>query len=252
VAEAVTLAHVARPLAALRNVDSARWQSIVASDPRVRHHFDGSNAEFRPLPSIDSGDFLRALQRGAPVYDTATLRRYVDADLALLRDTQPDLVIGDFRLSLSVSARVAGIPYATIASACLSPQYHPPAGPVPALTLPRSLPLPMAAALVRVARPIAFRRHAAPINRLRRAFGLPAIDGDVRHVYTDADYVLYTDVPELFPAAALPANQRFVGPALWEPATSAPWSWPGTADRRARVYITLGSSGAAELLPKII
>ena len=34
---------------------------------------------------------------------------------------QPDLVIGDFRLSLSVSARVAGVPYIAIANSWWSP-----------------------------------------------------------------------------------------------------------------------------------
>lgn len=252
VAEAVTLAHVARPLAALRTVDAARWQSVIAADLRVRHHFTGISARFHPLPTIDPDDFLHALRRGAPVYDTPTLHRYVDADLSLLREAQPDLVIGDFRLSLAVSARLARIPYATIASACWSPHYRPPRWPVPALTLTRSLPLPVAHALFRAARPIAFQRHAVPMNRLRREYGLPVVHGDVRDVYTDADYVLYTDLPELFPAGPLPANQWFVGPALWEPAPSAPWSWPDTAEGHARVYVTLGSSGAAELLPKII
>ena len=47
-------------------------------------------------------------------YDAETLKRYVDADLAIIRQAQPDLIIGDFRLSLSVSARLAGVPYATI------------------------------------------------------------------------------------------------------------------------------------------
>ena len=251
VAEAVTLAHVARPLAALRTVDTARWQSVIAADPRVRHHFSAVQARFAPLQSVDAGDFLRALRRGAPLYDARTLRTYVEADLALLRETRPDLVIGDFRLSLSISARLTGVPYATIASACWSPQYRPPSWIVPALTLTRVLPLWLAGTVFRAARPVAFRAHAAPLNQVRRLFGLAAIDGDVRDVYTDADYVLYSDVPELFPGAGLRPNQRFVGPALWQPETPASWSWPDSRNGDSRVYVTLGSSGAAELLPNI-
>ena len=252
VAEAVTLAHIARPLAALRHADPTRWQSIVACDPRARRYVEGARAEFRPLSSIEPARFLAALRRGAPVYDLDTLRAYVAADLALLRETRPDLVIGDFRLSLAISARVAATPYATLASACWSPRYRPPSWPVPALSLTTALPLPVASALFRLARPQAFRKHADPVNRLRREFGLAAIEGDVRDVYTDADQVLYTDVPELFPLDAMPSNARFVGPALWEPPTSTPWSWPARGERSPRIYVTLGSSGAADLLPRIV
>ncbi|HEX6795440.1 MAG TPA: nucleotide disphospho-sugar-binding domain-containing protein [Casimicrobiaceae bacterium] len=248
----MTLAHVARPLAALHHVDRAHWQSVIACDPRARRHLKGVDAEFTPLRSIDPARFLAALRRGAPVYDLDTLRGYVAADLAVLHETRPDLVVGDFRLSLAVSARVAGIPYATLASACWSPQYEPPSWPVPALALMRWLPVPVAGTLFRKARAHAFTRHAEPMNRLRREFGLPAIDGDVRAVYTDADHVLYTDVPELFPLQPLPANARFVGPALWEPPTAAAWSWPRTSEPIPRVYVTLGSSGEAALLPSMI
>ena len=60
------------------------------------------------------GAFLDNLAKGRPVYDVNTLRSYVRADLALLEAVKPDLVVGDFRISLGVSARVAGIPYWTV------------------------------------------------------------------------------------------------------------------------------------------
>ncbi len=39
------------------------------------------------------------------------------ADLALLEEIGPDLVIGDFRLSLGISCRVLGIPYVSLVNA---------------------------------------------------------------------------------------------------------------------------------------
>ena len=64
------------------------------------------------------------------------LRAYVDDDLALLEAVRPDVVIGDFRLSLSVSARVAGIPYVNVTNAYWSP-YARPHFEVPNLALTR-------------------------------------------------------------------------------------------------------------------
>jgi UDP:flavonoid glycosyltransferase YjiC (YdhE family) len=250
IAEAVTLAHVARPLAALRGAAHSAWRSIVAADARARQHVAAAGADFEPLTSIEPARFLQALAHGRPVYDEATLRAYVDADLALLSRVQPDLVIGDFRLSLSISARLAGVRYATLASACWSPAYEPAAWPVPALSLTKAVPLPVAATLFGCARPIAFRRHAAPMNRVRRAFGLAPLQGDVRNVYTDADDVLYADLPELFPLS-LPPRHRFVGPPLWEPHGAEAPMWPAF-DSAPRLYVTLGSSGASSLLPAIV
>ena len=56
-------------------------------------------------------------------------------DLALIKSYRPDLIVGDFRLSLSISARVAGIPYAAISSAHWSPYYRHAAYPMPVLPL---------------------------------------------------------------------------------------------------------------------
>lgn len=250
--EAVTLAHVARPLAALRGLGATNWTSVIACDPRARTHLDGVDAAYVPLASIPSEQFLDRLRRGAPVYDTDTLRRYVEADLEVFRHTRPDLVIGDFRLSLSASARLARVPYATLASACWSPHYRPSAWPVPELPLTRLLPIEIAGTLFRIGRPIAFAAHARSLNRVRRDHGLPSLGMDLRRVYTDADYVLYTDIPELYPMHRLPPTHRFVGPALWEPPSATAIEWPATATGRAIVYVTLGSSGPANLLPAIV
>ena len=42
-------------------------------------------------------------------------------DLELIRRIEPDVVVGDFRLSLAVSAPMAGVPYIALANAYWSP-----------------------------------------------------------------------------------------------------------------------------------
>ena len=252
IAEAVTLAHVARPLAAHRSIESQGWSSAIACDPRAKKYLDAFEGEYIPLASVEPKEFLRALRDGRPVYDAPTLMRYVEADLELIDRVKPDLVIGDFRLSLSVSARLARVPYATIASACWSPHYRPGSWPMPELPLTHLLSLPLARALFRFARPAAFALHTGPMNTVRRKFGLPPLGHDLRRVYTEADFVLYADLPELYPMRDLPSGHRFVGPALWEPAAKIPDGWASRQTDRPVVYVTLGSSGAAALLPAIV
>lgn len=251
VAEAVTLAHVARPAALALGLDRSRYDVMFAVDPRAQRFVSPLGVPLLPLHSIPSDQFLENLRRGAPVYDLETLRVYLRDDSALIAEQMPDLVVGDFRLSLAISARVAKVPYFTITNAYWSPHAHV-RFPLPDLPMVRLLGAPLAAPLFRMARPMAFMLHTLPMERLRREHGLPALGHDLRRVYTDADQVLFADVPELVPAGAWPANCHFLGPILWSPAVPPPDWWTELPTDRPVIYVTAGSSGSADLLSIVL
>jgi UDP:flavonoid glycosyltransferase YjiC (YdhE family) len=171
----------------------------------------------------------------------------VHEDLEVIRETAPDVIVGDFRLSLSVSARVAGVPYLTVTNAYWSP-YARQRFPMPELPLSRRIGVAAASGLFRVVRPLAFAAHTRPMNRVRRDYGLPSLGLDLRRVYTDADHTLYADVPELIPTFGMPANHHYLGPILWSPAMDLPPWWQDVPRDRPKVYVNLGSSGRGELL----
>lgn len=251
VAEAVTLAHVGRPLALAATLDRRRYEVHVACAPGHEPFFKDSDVRVWPIASISSARFLAALASGKPVYDAATLHGYVEDDLRLLRQLRPDVVVGDFRLSLSVSARLAGVPYVAVINAYWSPyvrQHY----RVPAMGLSRALPIPVAERVFKLIRPLAFALHAAPLNQVRRDRGLPSLGPDLRRVYTDADHVVYADIPEMFPATNLPATHCYLGPVPWSPPTGLPPWWNALPSGRPIVYVTLGSSGQGALLPRVL
>ncbi|MBY0556575.1 MAG: glycosyl transferase family 1, partial [Burkholderiaceae bacterium] len=111
VAEAVTLAHVGRPLALSRMLSPQHYDCHFACAPAYAEFVPDGPMQYWPLASISSARFLAALAAGKPVYDVATLQRYVQDDRRLLERVAPDAVIGDFRLSLAVSARLLRVPY---------------------------------------------------------------------------------------------------------------------------------------------
>ena len=251
VAEAVTLAHVGRPLALAATLDRARYDVHVACAPGYEMFFKGSDVRGWGITSISSARFLAALAAGKPVYDAATLRGYVEDDLRLLKEVRPDVVIGDFRLSLSISARLAGVPYVGLINAYWSPyvrQHY----SVPAIGLSRVLPIAIADRLFKLARPLAFALHSVPLNQVRRAYGMAPLDHDLRRVYTDADHVLYADIPEMFPSTNLPSTHCYLGPVTWSPPTGLPDWWDALPAARPIVYVTLGSSGQGALLPQVL
>jgi len=65
--------------------------------------------------------FLENIAKGSPAFPTAVLRRYVQYDRELIQRVQPDLVIGDMRLSLPISARLENTPCAVLINAYWSP-----------------------------------------------------------------------------------------------------------------------------------
>jgi UDP:flavonoid glycosyltransferase YjiC (YdhE family) len=251
VGEAVTLAHVARPFVLAKSLDPAQFEVRLACDPRYNQLLGPLPFPHHPIHSIPGQRFLDALARGRPVYDTQTLRDYVAEDRRLLAELKPDFVVGDFRLSLSVSARLAGIPYATVTNAYWSP-YARQRWPLPDLPFVRFTGVTLGKVLFRLARPLAFAAHCIPLNRVRREHGLPSLGADLRRIYTDADYTLYADVPELVPTHDRPPNHVYIGPVLWSPEVSPPPWWDALPTDRPVVYVTLGSSGRSDLLPTVL
>ena len=172
-------------------------------------------------------------------------------DLEVIQETAPDVVIGDFRLSLAVSARVARVPYLAITNAYWSP-YARRRIPLPDLPLTRWVGLRAATAIFRVARPLAFAYHAAALNRVRKEYGLPGLGPDLRRIYTEADHVLYADIPELVPTFDRPEHHHYLGPIQWPvPVPTPPW-WHELPVDRPSVYVTLGSSGRGRLLSTVL
>jgi UDP:flavonoid glycosyltransferase YjiC (YdhE family) len=251
VAEAVTLAHVARACSLASALDPDCFQVCLACDPRYNALLGELPFPTRSIATIPAQRFFRAIAKGTPIYDAATLIDYVAADRRLLQDYRPDAVVGDFRLSLGVSARLAGIPYLNISNAYWSP-YARLRYPVPDIPLTRIAGVALAQRLFDLARPLAFALHARPLNQARRHFGLPPLPADLRHAYTEADQVLYADVPELVPTRGLPENHHFLGPIAWSPRVPVPDWWGDLPEDKPIVYVTLGSSGQAERLPVIL
>jgi UDP:flavonoid glycosyltransferase YjiC (YdhE family) len=245
VAEAVTLAHVARPIVLARALVSTGCEAVMACDAPYMRFVEKEPWERLPLSCIGSEQFLRALARGSPIYDVQTLRNYVADDLKLIERVKPDLIVGDFRLSLSVSARLAGVPYTAISNAYWSPYLAGPRFPLPVLPMTAVLPIPFARALFNLARPLAFKLHCRSLNQLRREHGLTGLGDDLRTIYTDADFTLYADAAPLFRTEGMPPHHRFLAPIIWSPPVPDPAWWQDLPDDRPIVYVTLGSSGAA-------
>ena len=251
IGEGVTLAHVGRPIALANGLDPTRFEVNFACDERHRLWLADSPWPYKPLRSIGSDRFLRAVAKGGPLFDAKTLESYVAADLELIAQVRPDVIVGDFRLSLSISARLAKVPYVAISNAYWSP-YARLRFPVPEHWTTRRFGLWPATAVFGLARPLFFAKFCAPFNAVRRKFGMTSLGSDIRRMNTDADRVVYADIPDMIPTTDLPESHRYIGPVLWSPTVALPAWWPAASNARDAIYVTLGSSGNERLMPMIV
>lgn len=250
VGEAVTLAHVARPATLAGALDPAHYDVHFAHCPRYRHLLGELPAQEHAIESIEPAQFTNALARGAPLYDAGTLMAYVEEERELFERLAPDVVVGDFRISLASSAELAGIPCVTLGNACWSPwtrqRYT-----VPDLPLTRILGPALAQPIFALARPLAFAAHCLPMRTLRRHYGLPNLGLNLRRVYSHGDYTLYADIPGLYDTPGLPTHHRFIGPVPWSPEGELPEWWETLPADKPLIYVTPGSSGRGDLLPRL-
>lgn len=250
-AEAVTLAHITRPLVLAQSLDAKQYDVHFACAGGFDFVFaEDFNITRWPINSIPSKKFIKALATGSRFYNKKTLSNYVNEDIKLLQQLKPDVVVGDFRLSLAVSAPLCSVPYIALTNAHWSP-YSEESYPLPDHPLTKFFGFKLTNFFFQLIRPIVFKYHALPHNQLRVDHQLKPL-GDLRHVYTHGDYTLYLEVPELISTQHLPENHQFIGPVLWSPDIVMPGWFKALNKKKKNIYVTLGSSGAADKLPEII
>ena len=255
VSEDVTLAQVCRLVVLARGVSDGEHEVhfacryfddlVFRSGEFIRHEID----------TIEREVVHKALAKGKRLYDKRTLRKYVRQEIEVIEAVEPDVVVGDFRLSLSTSAAKCGVPLATLINAYWSPFAVREAFPLPDHPIINIVGEEMARRYFPVAMPRVFNHFAKPMNAMRKEYGLPRI-GSLLEVLTFGDYTLYPDVPCLTPTDGLPASHRYVGPIQWSPDVPVPDWWDEWLERGERgaslVYVTMGSSGNVSALSAVL
>lgn len=252
VSEAVSLAHVARPCVLADTLDRTKFEVHFASSghfPYCQPRLGWSKHALRGLtPEV----FLQRLSAGRPVYRFAELAAAVQDDLELIDAVRPDVIVSDFRLSLGISARVADVPLLSICNGHWSPYAVRSPLLAPDLAAARWLGYPLFDAVFRRVWPVASTLHVAAANRVRKLHA-QARYRSLNDFYCDGDVRMYADTPALTPLNGAPESHVFLGPILWSPELALPPWWEEVAERTTpTVYITLGSTGEVDLLPKIV
>jgi MGT family glycosyltransferase len=263
--EMVDLAESHRMASFARAFHELGHQVVVLGDGRYDYLFDDipcrrvfieydsvwmNDEHFRRMHNVD--------EYGMNWIAPAELSTFIAAEVELLKQIRPDVVITGFRPSIRISSRAMGVPLIWVLPAAVSEPYFqsglgtsphelfvkrpwmhlipPPLRNWAANTLPLHLPFKISA-WNQVALKWGIGRFPSTLSIFR------------------GDFNLLSDAPELFPELdRLPFDYDFCGPLLIEHPIPTPDSlrtYQRKPDRPV-IFISMGSSGSPELFKAIV
>ncbi|HND85271.1 MAG TPA: hypothetical protein PLU50_05655, partial [Pseudobdellovibrionaceae bacterium] len=255
VGETVTLAHFARPYVLLSSLPKEDFEIHFAFGEQYKKYIEYGHIETHSLNTISGSSFMDALAHGRPAYDNKTLRSYVESDRELIRLTQPDFVVADFRLSIHTACQLEKVPCAMISNIQWSPSAIIPEFPCPELSFfswLKPFPMGLTQILFNIGRSGGFNAILSPINEMRQTYAL-APYSSLQEAYTAGDFTFYADSPGFYATTQMPLHHSYLGPILWSPRVPVP-DWWQELDRipQKKIYVTMGSSGSLNVLANIV
>lgn len=235
------LAHVSRPLLIAVVLRNMGHEVIFAGDGASLRLARESGFPVVFAKEIPEEHMLSVSRKGRANWWDGYLQEMVEEDCRVFSELHPNLVLGDFRLSLSTSCEHARIPMAMIMNAAWTNYYTVRCKAPEHLAATRILGKPISNFLFPLVKRAILKTDARTFRKLRRSLGL-----DPRRNMWDmwrGNLNLLVDTPAYAPTRDLPPDFRYIGPLVWEPDVAAP-PWLETLDpKRPTIYFTMGSTG---------
>lgn len=247
IGEGVTLSHIIRPVFLAQSLNKENYDIVFACDKRYRAMIENAGFPWVELPSMSTEEFNKRLSTGEPVYTYDRLEQYLLAERELFEKTKPNLIVGDFRISLGISSRLANIPYVCLINAYWSPFSKRNESPFPELPIAKTLGPRLGEIFFRIFSPIGFSLHYRDFNKICHKYGLATVK-TIQEMYSQGTWTLYPDVPQLAPSKNLPDTHKYLGPICELPNMARPEWWGKWPESKPVIYLSFGSSGDISIL----
>lgn len=253
-AEYITLSHPGRCFVLAELLRGSGYELALAVSPKVSKLIPPVFSQVFDLSSIPGEVFLKRVSKGSVPYTDEELDAYVIQEKEIIGTYKPDLIIGDFRLSLGVSARLCQIPYINIASVYWKSESQKNYVVPDLYPLTSLFPISVAQKLFDIFAPLAFKKYCKLFNDLRARNGLRMLKEDIAHIYTEGDTVIYDDIygfkEDHNSKGELEAMH--MGPFNWALKGELPDWWEGLPKDSTKILISVGSSGSPESFNRLI
>jgi UDP:flavonoid glycosyltransferase YjiC (YdhE family) len=250
VCESITAAHTMRVIALINTLDPKGYEIHLALGPAYpEYHKTIPSYVYRHSleSSVKPEVFMTSLAKGTLPYTPAVVETQVTEDLKLIKNVEPDLIIGDYRNSLIISAKKLKVPYLNITNIT----WHPQAQlkfQIPDLAIVRTLGEKMVRPIAKLVSFVKLKTLFHPYKIVAKKYGF-TLKGNLNDLYVSGDFVFYADLKQIVSTPSLPANHVVGGPILTSVASKENIE---TDLIGPYVIVALGSSGPQILLPKII
>ena len=245
------LSHTSRPFEIAKILRNMGHDVIFASDGEYMKLPRDAGFPVHSIVTIDPDRVLACSRNGrANWYDYDLIQECVSAELQLFEKLQPDLVLTDFRLPLSTSCELAGIPLAVTLNASWTNYYDVRVNPPEHLAITQMLGKRLTNLVIPWIKEFIISFDARPFSKFRREHNLPP-RSNIWDIWR-GDLNLMVDIPEYGPTSNLPKNFHYIGPIVWEPEVPVP-DWLNKLNpNRPTLYFSMGSTGYARFFDQAI
>lgn len=243
------LAHVSRQLEIAKVLRHRGHEIFLGGQGKYLAIPQMDGFPIRELPYVSIERVIRTIrsQRLWELYPEADLNYYIESELALYQEIQPDLVLLDNRVTGRTSAEKAGIRTVAVLNVHMSnyrriPFFSP-------AHLPGIAKMPGVAVLEKLENAIEIdvydRLVMRGLNNIRRKLGLKPL---YAYEHEEGELSLLADIPQFNPISRLPPNVRFIGPLTWHNTFPEPTCLQSLDASKPTVYLSLGSDSLEELV----
>lgn len=182
-------------------------------------------------------------------YTPSLIEQCVKDELKAIEAFKPDAIIGDFRFTAAISAKVAKIPYISVVNGYMTDYFDPVDVMIPKDTRPFDYKVASIAskAIQRVQK----RTLATHFREVAQKYGLKKLVS--LYDFLTGDLTLIADLPEFCPLENLPANFRYIGPLIWEGLNNTvPDYLKNLGSSKLLIYATTGNTGKETFIQLVI
>ena len=242
ISETVTYAHLVRLYTVAQNLkDDFKIIFVHSQNYKLKDYEKDKQIQVVVINSISTNYFNKCLRNGKAFFSASILAKNIKTDLNLIKEFQPDFIIGDFRISLSYSTKIAEIPYVNLTNYHWSSDYK--SLPViPDNPLPKLVGMKIANQVGKAVLNLIMSRHLKHYNTQAKKHNMPAYK-NFKEVYSDGDFVFFDDCKTLYNANAR-NNEAFIGPILPVFKNPLPPWWNKWDKTKPVIFINIGSSGS--------
>lgn len=246
------LAHVSRALEISKVLERNGHEIVFAGHGNYLEVAAQAGFKTYELPYVPVEQLVKAIksQTLSDIFKEKQLIQYIEAELDLYKQLNPDILLIDNRVTAHTSGELAKIPRVGILNVHMSVHKK-----IPFFSLRNSLNL-KPNLFVELTDQIEKRfEHffydrlvMSDINKIRRQHGLPR---KYSYELEEGDITLFCDVPEFNPVSKLRETFHFIGPLTWHNDLPEPECIKKLDQDKKCIYLTLGSDGLEELVDNL-